>query len=128
MSILDGFKAFNMNEGVPYASITPNGITFNKSVVMKLEYPEFVVLLIDEASKRMAVQVCDETNTNAVSFFKKDRASKVISVRWNSRDLLNTLQEMMQWNLQEIPFRVDGKLLKEERAMLFDLKAATELK
>lgn len=128
MSILDGFKAFNMNEGVPYASITPNGITFNKSVVMKLEYPEFVVLLIDEDSKRIAVQVCDEIDSHAIPFFKKAKESKVISVRWNARDLLNTLQEMMQWNLKEISFRVDGKLLKEERAMLFDLKTATEFK
>ena len=48
MSLLENFKPFNFNEGVPYVSITINGMTFNKSVIMKLEYPEYVRLLIDE--------------------------------------------------------------------------------
>ena len=48
MSLLENFKTFNFNEGVPYVSVTSNGITFNKDVVMKLDYPKYVVLLIDE--------------------------------------------------------------------------------
>ncbi len=127
MSVLSGFKAFNFNEGVPYVSITPNGITFNKSVVMKLDYPEFAVLLIDESSKRIAVQACDANTPNAVQFYKP-KASNVISVRWNGKDLLNTIQGMMNWKLKEVSFKVDGILLKDERAMLFDLTTATELK
>ena len=127
MSILSGFKAFNFNEGVPYVSITPNGITFNKSVVMKLDYPEYAVLLIDESSKRIAVQACEESTPNAVQFYKQ-KTSNVISVRWNGRDLLNTIQGMMGWNLKEMSFKVDGILLREDRAMLFDLTTATELK
>lgn len=127
MSILSGFKAFNFNEGVPYVSITPNGVTFNKSVVMKLEYPEYAVLLIDESSKRIAVQACEESAPNATQFYKK-KDSNVISVRWNGRDLLNTIQGIMGWNLKEVAYRVDGVLLKEEHAMLFDLTTATELK
>lgn len=55
MSLLENFKPFNFNEGVPYVSITINGMTFNKSVIMKLEYPEYVRLLIDEETKRIAV-------------------------------------------------------------------------
>ena len=104
MSMLENFKPFNFNEGVPYVSITNNGITFNKSVVIKLDYPEFVVLLIDENSKR-----------------------NVISVRWNGRDLLNTIQSMMGWELGKSGFRIDGVLLKEEHAMLFDLTTASTL-
>ncbi|WP_312612156.1 hypothetical protein [Oscillibacter sp.] len=127
MPALSGFKSFNFNEGVPYVSITSNGVTFNKSVVMKLDYPEYAVLLIDETSKRIAVQACDANTANAVQFFR-EKKSKVISVRWNGRDLLNTLQDMMNWNLHEGAYRVDGILLKEERAMLFDLTTASELK
>lgn len=128
MSVLENFTAFNFNEGVPYASITSNGITFNKSVVMKLEYPEHVVLLIDEAGKRIAIQKCEATTPNAVGFYKPKK-SNVISVRWNGKDLLNTLQDMMGWELGKSGgFRVDGTHLKDEDAMLFDLNTATELK
>ena len=127
MSLLDSFKSFNFNEGVPYVSITNNGVTFNKSVVMKLDYPEYAVLLIDEKSKRIAIQSCAADTPNAVQFYK-EKKSNVISVRWNGRDLLNTLQGLMGWKLSEIAYRVDGVLLKEDHAMLFDLTKATELK
>lgn len=127
MSLLDSFKSFNFNEGVPYVSITNNGVTFNKSVVMKLDYPEYAVLLIDEKSKRIAIQSCAADTPNAVQFYKPKK-SNVISVRWNGRDLLNTLQGLMGWKLSEIAYRVDGVLLKEDHAMLFDLTKATELK
>ena len=119
MMTLEGFKPFNFNEGAPYVSITNNGVTFNRSVVMKLNYPEQVVLLI-------AIQVCTPDTPNAAPFYKKKKHN-VISVRWNGRDLLNTIQAMMGWNLSKGGFRAAGTLLKEEHAMLFDLNVAAEL-
>lgn len=126
MSALEGFKAFNFNEGVPYVSVTNNGMTFNKSVVMKLDYPEQVVLLIDDATRRIAIQACAPDAKNAAPFYK-EKKKNVISVRWNARDLLNTLQSLMGWDLSKGGFRIDGILLKEDHAMLFDLNTATEL-
>ena len=127
MSLLDGFMAFDFEEGVPYMSISTNGVTFNKSVVMKLGRPEHVLLLINEAEKKVAVQVCNSATKRAAPFYK-EKKSGVISVRWNGKDLLNTLQGIMGWNLDEKAYRVEGVLLKEEQAMLFDLTRATELK
>lgn len=126
MSMLENFTAFNFAEGVPYVSVTNHGVTFNKSVVMKLNYPEYVVLLIDEAGKRIAIQKCGSATPNAVSFYKPKK-SNVISVRWNGKDLLNTLQSITGWDLNKNGFRVDGILLKDEDAMLFDLTTATDL-
>ena len=57
---LSNFKTFDFSEGVPYISITSNGITFNKSVIMKMKYPTYVKLLINESDKQIAVQACDE--------------------------------------------------------------------
>ena len=74
MSLLDNFKPFNFNEGVPYVSITNNGMTFNKSVIMKLEYPERVRLLIDEETKRIAVQTCTQDTPNAAVFYNRERS------------------------------------------------------
>lgn len=128
MSALEGFKAFNFNEGVPYVSVTNNGMTFNKSVVMKLDYPEHVLLLINEEAKQIAVQRCSKETSNAVAFYKQGKSNNVISVRWNGRDLLNTIQALMDWNLSKCGYRIDGVLLKEEHAMLFDLTHASELK
>lgn len=127
MSVLDKFKPFNFNEGAPYVSVTANGVTFNKSVVMKLDYPEYVVLLLEEESKQIAVRKCDASEQNATTFYRR-RRSNVISVRWNGKDLLNTIGEMMGWDLSKMSYRADGTLLREEGAMLFDLSKAVELK
>jgi len=127
VSILEGFKQFDFSEGVPYASVTQNGVTFNKSVVKKLGLPSKVVLLINEDNKQIAVQVRDENDEDAVQFYRPKK-NNVISVRWNGRDLLNTLSEMMEWNLKQASYRIEGHLLKDEKAMLFDLKQAEVLK
>ena len=126
MSALDGFRPFNFSEGVPYVSVTNNGMTFNKAVIMKLGYPKHVVLLVDDATKRIAIQVCEEDTANAVAFYKPKKTN-ALSVRWNGRDLLNTIQDMAGWDLRKEAYKVDGILLREEKAMLFDLNAAVKM-
>lgn len=127
MSMFDGFKSFNFDEGVPYVSITKNGVTFNKAVIMKLNYPANVVLLINAEEKVIAIQKCTPDVQNSTTFYKANEKN-ILSVRWNARDLLNTLQEITKWNLAQDSFRVDGVLVVEEDAMVFDLKTAKILK
>ena len=121
-----GFKEFDFEEGMPYVSITKNGITFNKGVVMKLGRPSRVVLLINSESKQIAIRGCDENTPRSNAFYKENDRG-VVSVRWNSKDLLSTLKDMMGWNLERESYRVEGQLLKEEDAMLFDFNNAEKL-
>ncbi|MBQ2661335.1 MAG: hypothetical protein IJF80_01625 [Clostridia bacterium] len=127
MSMLSNFKTFNFNEGVPYVSVTSNGVTFNKSVVLKLGKPEYAVFLFDEESQRIAVKACTKETDNSTQFYKPKK-NNVISVRWNGKDLLNTIQMMMNWDLNVNAYRAEGALLKEDNAMIFDLSKATVLK
>ena len=124
MSVLDGFSAFDFSEGVPYASFTQNGITFNKSVTLKLGEPEFARFLINADAKLVAVQACEANEKNATVFYRP-KASGALSVRWNARDLLNTIERIMGWNLKDISYRADGMLLQDEKAIIFDLSKAT---
>ncbi len=129
MNLLEGFTSFNFEEGAPYVSVTKNGVTFNKSVIMKLNYPNYVVLLINAAEKKIALQSCDPSTPNSIVFYKgKDDASKPLSVRWNAKDLLQTLSRMMEWDLEMKSYRIYGEPLPENKAMLFDLNTATVLK
>lgn len=120
---LSKFKAFDFSEGVPYASITTNGMTFNKAVIMKLGYPNHVKLLIDEENMQMVVQVCSEQDDKSVQFYK-EKANGVLSVRWNARDLMNTISRITGWDLKKFSYRVDGVLIQEQNLMLFDMKNA----
>ena len=126
MSFFEGFQTFNFDEGVPYVSVTKNGVTFNKAVIMKMGYPEYVVLLINANEKKIALKKCTEETPNHTSFYKENE-KKILSVRWNAKDLLNTLQDMTGWDLSKDAYRIDGALIKEEEAMLFDFANAKRL-
>ncbi len=128
MNMLDGFEVFDFNVGAASASITPNGVTFNKSVVIKLGCPKYAQLLINKQLKQIAVRVCDKEDAKAYEFYSfPPEVRPVRSVRWNHKDLLNSLSELMDWDLKKVTHRVDGKLLPEENAMLFDLTTAKDL-
>ena len=123
---LEGFSAFDFSEGVPHVSFTQNGVTFNKAVTLKLGEPEYARFLINADTKQVAVQACGADEKNATAFYRP-KANGVLSVRWNARDLLNTLERLMGWNLKADSYRADGVLLKDERAIVFDLSNATPL-
>ncbi len=120
---LSSFKPFDFTEGVPYISVTNNGVTFNKSVIIKMKYPAFVRLLINESEKQIAVQVCGEEDDKATQFYK-EKSNGVLSVRWNSKDLINTIVRLCDWDLNQSSYRVNGVLVPEQDLMLFDLNEA----
>ena len=123
---LSNFKTFDFSEGVPYVSITNNGITFNKSVIMKMKYPAYVRLLINETDKQIAVQTCDEHDDKSVQFYK-EKSNGVLSVRWNAKDLINTISRICDWDLSQLSYRVSGILIWEMKLMLFDLNEAVTM-
>ncbi|MBQ1632621.1 MAG: hypothetical protein II049_07360 [Clostridia bacterium] len=128
MNMLDGFVVFDFNVGSASASITPNGVTFNKSVVIKLGFPKYAQLLINKQLKQIAVRACEKDDEKAYEFYGCSPDEKPVrSVRWNHKDLLNSLSELMDWDLKKVAHRVEGKMLPEENVMLFDLTTAKDL-
>lgn len=123
---LSNFREFDFNEGVPYISITNNGITFNRSVIIKMGYPEYVKLLINEGEKQIAVRTCSKEDDKSVQFFRQ-KANGVLSVRWNAKDLINTVARMCNWDLGQTSYRVYGVLVPEYSLMLFDLNEAVTM-
>jgi len=123
---LTKFKTFDFSEGVPFVSVTSNGLTFNKSVIMKMNYPPYVKLLINEEDKQIALQACQENDEKAVSFYK-EKANGVLSIRWNSKDLIQTVARLCGWDLKNNSYRVPGIMVPDVSLMLFDMTDATEM-
>ena len=121
---LSGFAVFDFSEGIPYFSVTSNGVTFNRAVTLKLGTPAFVRLLINESTRQVALQVCDESTPKAVAFYKP-KTNGVLSVRWNAQDLVATFKRLMESDLQH-GFRVNGELV-ENGLIVFDLNTAKAL-
>lgn len=127
MSMFENFTTFNFNEGVPYVTVTKNGVSFNKGVIMKLNHPEYVLLLINATNKQIAIKACSSNDPNAIVFYNEEKKSNVLSVRWNAKDLLNTLKDIAGWDYTKEGYKVTGTLVPEEQAMLFDLNNAETL-
>ena len=121
---LSGFAVFDFSEGIPYFSVTSNGVTFNRAVTLKLGTPAFVRLLINESTRQVALQVCDESTPKAVAFYKPT-TNGVLSVRWHAQDLVATFKRLIESDLQH-GFRVNGELV-ENGLMVFDLNTAKAL-
>lgn len=123
---LENFIPFDFTEGAAYVSVTKNGLTFNKAVMSKLNFPRYATLLINGVDRQIAIQGYDFETPRSVSFYK-GTDNKAVSVRLSGKDLLNTISEMMYWDLNNSSYRIDGKLLSAERAVVFDLNQAKNL-
>mgnify|MGYP006940533700 FL=1 len=117
---LEGFKVYVVTAGVPSVTFTKNGTGLSKAAVAKLGNPEYVRILFDSNEKRMAVQACDENEEGAVKLPQRDG---VEGVRWNNKDLINTVEQITGFDIKGSKgFKVDGITLDEERAILFELQ------
>lgn len=129
MGVLDLFKPRKLVVGSPYLSVTANGVSLNKSAIDRLEYAEFVKILIDEEGKRLAIQISDSDDQDKVPFVNPDKKKEAQYVRWNNREFT---KQLLNWapnlELKENGFKVPGEYLLEEKAFLFVFSKAVPLK
>ena len=104
-------------------SVSNNGISFNKNVVIKMNRPEIVRLLMNEEQLQFAIQATTDNDDSTISFYN-DNIDIRNGIRTHNRDLENTLAQLMEWDLDSFVYRVDGVYLEKENAMLFELKKA----
>jgi len=125
--MFEDFKIISLSVGLPSVSITANGVTFSKSAIVKLGKPAWVVLLMSEDTRQLAIKVCDKADEGATAFLR-NRNAKNMMVRWNNRDLLQTIEKMMKWNLDDQGYKIMGEYFSSENALLFDMNKATVIK
>lgn len=121
--MLNGFKLYYMAPGGHTITFTKNGLGFSKAVVAKMENPRFVKILFDKPGKRMAIQMCEESDDGATTF---SRTEKPEGMRWNTRDLTATIRNITGWAVDDgQTYRVEGEWLEDQCAFVFDFTKAT---
>ena len=123
--MLEQFEQYNMVNGIPAISISENGVGFNPACVAKMNMCNFVKVFVDNTNNRIAIQIADKNDDGAVSFFTNQKSK---TVRWNQSDFLRMLSKMMQVDFSKKVYRVCGEYCFDEKAMVFDLKAAKKIK
>lgn len=120
----EAFKPVNLTVGFPSVSITSNGVTFSKAAIVKMGTPEYVMLMINEADKQLAIIETEKDTENATQFV---RNKKNLNVRYNNKDFLNTLEKLMGWNLAQQGYKALGEYFGDENALVFNLLAANSI-
>ena len=95
---LAGFQPYFVVPGSASLSFSRNGLGVSKAAVAKLCNSKFVRILIDKPGKRLAIQVCEENDPMATPFSKSDKPE---GVRWNTKDLNQTILNMTGWTFDE---------------------------
>ena len=79
--------------------------------------------MIIASTKQLAIQKTDETDAVGVQFIKKNIDNRN-GVRYNNRDLENTIETLMGWDLSTKTYRIDGIYQEDDHAMIFNLLTA----
>ena len=120
MGILDSFKKVNLNNAGPLMTISPYGLTFNKTVVETMSFPNFVILFFDEGEKRIAIQTSQDKSDIP---FCANKSNK-INARINNKEFARKIYKMMNWNFSDGSYRVPGIWYSDENVFIFDIKEA----
>lgn len=125
--MLDGYEIVSFGNSGVSASITKNGVTFNKMAIEKLANANYVLLYVNREKRCFAIKGCAQTDANAIAFVA-GRKAKAASIRWNSKELLRLFSGLMDWELDKCTgYKVAGEYNKGEKALLFDMNNAVPL-
>lgn len=125
--MLEDFEVFRATGMEAAASITKNGTTFNKVSFEKIGKANYVTLFINREKKQFAIRPCGQSDANAMQFGATIK-EKSPSIRWNNKEFLRLISEIMDWDLEHCKgFKVPGEYFKNEKVLLFDLSKATKI-
>ena len=85
--------------------------------------PEYIRFMINTESKQLAIQKVEEYDNASVPFIRKNVDNKN-GIRYNNRDLENTIATLMEWDLSTKTYRIDGIYQEDDNAMIFNLTTA----
>ncbi len=128
MGRLDGFEIYSRNtNGNIFISVTDYGLTFSKSSVESLDYPQYVHIFFDKKESKMAVQPCEKDNRSRV-FVKNKNSKRAGFVRWNDKKLINFLIDLGNLKIGANGIRIKGNYFDDENILMFDLKNYSPIK
>ena len=125
MSMLDNFKVIEITKTTEPACviIEDNKLRFTKPVAIELGYPAYVRILLDDAGQRIAIQVAKGNESNVVKF-SAEKESQKTSIVYQNAVMVDLIRGVMHSWEKGIKYRAKGVLSKEDKAIVFDLKAA----
>lgn len=123
---LEGFDVVKLVSGRQTLTISHAGISFSQAAIVRLGKPEYVKVMLNKQKKQLAIQITNVDDPGKTLFLR--RGKKHSAVRWNNGLLKSSLSDLMNWNLKDYTYKVDGQYITTDKLLLFDLKDATKNK
>lgn len=123
MSILSNFRKVNLSGNAPFVTISSYGLTFNKTVLEKMSYPDYVSLYIDTPNNLIAIQSVDDSTEIPFCISKSNR----VNARINNKEFARILLGLLRTTDMSTSFKVPGTWYSEEKVFVFDMKEAQKL-
>ena len=119
--VLKGFEVVELEgRSDSIMTLTTKNLKFNKATAVELGYPAYVRMLIDAATRRVAIETCNEKTKNSVPFSKNPK-TQTYSVVLKIPALLTAARKLAE--VDEIGDAVSfkGTLYQDDKVIIFDL-------
>ena len=125
-SILEEFEVVELEQakGDSVMTLTSTNLKFNKATAVELGYPAFIRMLVNAATKQVAIQPCTEKSKHAVPF-SKDESKQTYAVVIKAPALLTAVRKLSDTEAGSGAISFSGVLYPKERAVIFDLTNGT---
>ena len=125
MSIFDNsnFKLMDRVAGKASISVTKTGVGFSKQTISKLNYSHYVQIFININDKIIGIRECNSDAQNSIKFVNSQK-NRTDAVRWNNVEFTKELNSLVDKELAQNGYKVDGVFLAEEKALVFDFNKA----
>lgn len=118
--ILEGFEVVDLKQakGDSVMTVYPSALKFNKATAVELGYPPHVRMLVNVATKRVAIQRCTEKTPNAVPF-SQEKQRYAITVKVPA---LQTAIRKLVPEIEGIGYAFSGEVYPEEGVIIYNLE------
>ena len=120
--ILKGFEVVELEEAKSDSvmTLTSSNLKFNKATAVELGFPSTVRMLVNAATRKVAIEPCTENAKNAIPF-SKNQKTQTYSVVLKIPALLTAARKLAE--VEEIGDAISfkGKLFPEDHLIIFDL-------
>ena len=127
--VLDGFEVVELEEGKCDSTMTLTGtnIKFNKATAVELGFPQYVRMLINAATRQVAIQPCKENAKSAVPF-SKDEKKQNYAVVLKIPAMLTAVRKLAEVDEDAGALVFKGTIYPNDNLIIYDVAAGTPLK
>lgn len=128
LDILKGFEVVELDQtkGDSVMTMTAKNLKFNKATAVELGYPEYIRMLINAATKQVAIQPCTDKAKNAVKF-SKDKEKQTYAIVVKVPALLTAVRKLADVDENEnLSFK--GMLYPNDKVIMYDISKGTPVK